>query len=75
MSGVLEQAVIGVDRFPVRKLMVKERFDPLAKEIFALKKQLNAVILAHNYQVGEIQDVADYGGDSLGLAPQAAKTT
>ncbi|MCU0784594.1 MAG: quinolinate synthase NadA [Verrucomicrobia bacterium] len=54
--------------------MSKERFDPLAKEIFALKKQLNAVILAHNYQVGEIQDVADYVGDSLGLSQQAAKT-
>lgn len=64
----------GVDRFPVRALMPKERFDPLAKEIYALKKQLNAVILAHNYQVGEIQDVADYVGDSLGLAQQAAKT-
>ena len=62
------------DRFPVRKLMAKERFDPLAKEICTLKKQLNAVILAHNYQVGEIQDVADYVGDSLGLSQQAAKT-
>ena len=54
--------------------MAKERFDPLAKEILTLKKQLNAVLLAHNYQVGEIQDVADYVGDSLGLAQHAAKT-
>ena len=54
--------------------MAKDRFDPLAREIFALKKQLNAVILAHNYQVGEIQDIADYVGDSLGLAQEAAKT-
>src|SRR5512147_2724755 len=74
MTEVLEQQLTGVDRFPVRALMTKERFDPLAKEIFALKKQLNAVILAHNYQVGEIQDVADFVGDSLGLSQQAAKT-
>ena len=75
MTEVLEKPLVGVDRFPVRKPMTKERFDPLAKEIFALKKQLNAVILAHNYQVAEIQDVADYVGDSLGLAQQAAKTS
>ncbi len=54
--------------------MPKNKFDLLAKEIFVLKKQLNAVILAHNYQVPEIQDVADFTGDSLGLAQQAAKT-
>jgi len=54
--------------------MAKKQFDPLAKEIYTLKKQLNAVILAHNYQVPEIQDVADFVGDSLGLAQQAAKT-
>src|SRR6266851_8111246 len=44
------------------------------KEIGRLKKSLNAVILAHYYQEGEIQDVADYVGDSLALAQQAAKT-
>lgn len=55
--------------------MPPARFEPLALEILTLKKQLNAVILAHNYQVGEIQDVADYVGDSLGLAQQAAKTS
>jgi quinolinate synthase len=54
--------------------MTQEKFTPLAHEIFTLKKQLNAVILAHNYQVPEIQDVADFVGDSLGLAQQAAKT-
>jgi quinolinate synthase len=64
----------GVDRFPVRKPMPRAQFDPLAREILVLKKQLNAVILAHNYQVPEIQDIADYVGDSLGLSQQAAQT-
>jgi quinolinate synthase len=46
----------------------------LAADIRRLKKERNAVILAHNYQIKAIQDVADYVGDSLGLAYHAKET-
>ena len=46
----------------------------VAEEINALRKEKNAVILAHNYQLPDVQDIADYVGDSLGLSQQAANT-
>ena len=46
----------------------------LADEVIRLKHERNAVVLAHNYQVGDVQDVADYVGDSLGLSQKAAST-
>ncbi|HUJ45441.1 MAG TPA: quinolinate synthase NadA [Opitutaceae bacterium] len=51
-----------------------EPLSEVQEEILVLKRQRNAVILAHNYQVESIQRVADYVGDSLGLSYQAAAT-
>ena len=49
-------------------------FDRVTEQIRRLAAEKNAVILAHNYERPEIQDVADYVGDSLGLSRQAAST-
>ncbi len=61
----------------LEKGYLEKKIDPsldLFKEISHLKKTKNAIILAHYYQDTDIQDIADYIGDSLGLAQQAEKT-
>ena len=54
--------------------LILEHIPALQDEVRALADQRGAVILAHNYQLPEIQDVADYVGDSLGLSQRAAET-
>src|SRR3954454_8615972 len=54
--------------------LTPEGIDRMSAEVRALAAERNAVILAHNYQVPEVQDVADVMGDSLGLSRQAAST-
>jgi quinolinate synthase len=54
--------------------MTTAQLTDLHDEVKALARERGAVILAHNYQVPEVQDVADYVGDSLGLSRQAAAT-
>jgi quinolinate synthase len=56
----------------MQPLLQLENLPALKREVRALAEEKNAVILAHNYQVPEIQDVADYTGDSLGLSRHAA---
>src|SRR5437588_11370288 len=53
--------------------LMLENIPALQDEVRALARERNAVVLAHNYQLPEIQQVADYVGDSLGLSQQAAR--
>src|SRR5436190_1092002 len=56
------------------ELSRQDQIAELQAEIKALAKTRNAVLLAHNYERAEVQDVADFVGDSLGLSREAAKT-
>ena len=60
--------------YPPLNLRPKSHLSDVQKKILDAKKRRNAVILAHNYVCREIQEIADYVGDSLGLSRQAKKT-
>jgi quinolinate synthase len=75
MANAVETPVTDCGQVAARPLLPPEKLDALSRDILARKRKLNAVILAHNYQVPEIQDVADYVGDSLGLSQQAVQAS
>jgi hypothetical protein len=55
--------------------MAVDYTEQLIKDISSLKEKKNAIILAHNYVLGEVQDIADFVGDSLELSKRAAEVT
>jgi quinolinate synthase len=72
--NTMEDRIKAVSRIGFLDVEVDPSLDLFA-EITRLKREKNAVLLAHYYQEPDIQDIADYVGDSLGLAQQAEKTT
>src|SRR3954470_2606492 len=70
----IEEAVLKLPKRGFLDIDIDPTIDLFA-EIERLKKEKNAVLLAHYYQEADIQDIADYIGDSLGLAQEAQKTS